>query len=155
MGYDIDYRWALRIPLEYKDRADSILRDGYNNLKDDLMCNWIPGLITMDDHLEFSLFDSHRDMVDEDTMRLGTCIFNSDTYRTEYSHNIVVTHEILRYYMDKLKSVHIPCTGYVFVSWDGVEFWYDLYYNSEFKGQFDIFKTGEHLVKMVKKGWIL
>ena len=140
MGYDYNYTYKLFFPKNDEQKVVDILREIDVRVNE----NFVPGVVSTDDR----------------GRSLLCMIYTGDTdpYKVwdmasiaEYSRDINLVNPLMEI-IEILKENGVLVSGYVFTSWDSVDYWFDVWAYGEWAGTYDFEKIGEVFTDLAKVG---
>lgn len=144
MGYDMTYRYGIRIKKEDVFKALEILDEARADVNWD--CYYYPGILNLEGKpnvYTLCIMDlQYADCADDESI----CIWPSDDHVAYWSHNILLC-DCMKYVIFRLKEAGIGVTGYMFTDWDSAEYWYDFWKDGEYMGRFKIEEAGTILIE--------
>lgn len=144
MGYDYNYTYKLLFPKKDEQKVVDILREIDVKLDGD----FVPGVVSTDDRGKSLLCMVYTGDEDRDADLYHVWDMGSIA---GYSRDINLVNPLMEI-IEILKENGVLVSGYVFTSWDSVDYWFDVWAYGEWAGTYDFEKIGEAFTDLAKVG---
>ena len=146
MGYDITYKYALEIPRGMAEKAIEALRANPLSSVDD---PFYPGILIPEsgsgDTCKVVMVNLYYEERAEEYGDNVT-IWDTDDYVANYTRNVILSDDAMREVTKILAENGVKASGYIFTSWDDVEYWYDVWIDGEYCERYEMDEIGDILV---------